>query len=160
MQDANTPYLASAAASVPRRWMGVGMLALLGGLLLYVALSTPPENVFWQVFLIVLGLASLGLAEKMRRATELSIHLTEAGLHDSTGEVIASIEEISRIERGTFAFKPSHGFTVQLTKAQPRRWKPGIWWRMGRRVGIGGVMPGGQTKFMAEMLQAMLAERG
>ena len=159
MQNAKTPYLASAAASVPRRWMGVGMLALLGGLLLYVALSTPPENVLWQVFLIVLGLASLGLAEKMRRATELSIYLTEAGLHDSAGEVIAPLDQIARIERGTFAFKPSHGFTVQLITPQPRRWKPGIWWRMGRRVGIGGVMPGGQTKFMAEMLQAMLAER-
>ena len=42
----------------------------------------------------------------------------------------------------------------------PRVWRPGIWWRIGRRVGIGGVMPGHQTKAMAEILAALQAERG
>lgn len=160
MHSPNEKYLASASASVPRRWMGVGMLALLGGLLLYVALASPPQEALWQGFLIALGLVSVLLAEKMRRATELSVHLTEAGLVDSSGQQIAALDNIARVDRGTFAFKPSNGFMIRLKTAEPRRWQPGIWWRFGRRVGVGGVMPGAQTKIMAEMLQAMLAERG
>lgn len=159
MNDRSSYEQVSAAASVPRRWMGVGMLAILGGLLVYVALSTPPQSAMWQVFLIVLGAAALFLADKMRRATELSIHLTKDALVDSAGDVIATLDNISKVERGTFAFKPSNGFTLRLKQGDSRRWNPGIWWRMGRRVGIGGVMPGAQTKIMAELLQAMIANR-
>ncbi|WP_319824357.1 hypothetical protein [Thalassovita sp.] len=160
MQDTPNKPLCSAAASAPRRWMGIGVLALLGGLLVYIAFVSPPDQMSWQVFLIVLGLTALILAEKMRRATDLTVHLTGQGLYDSTGEKIAALDNIDGVDRGTFAFKPSNGFTLRLKTADARRWQPGIWWRMGRRVGIGGVMPGAQTKIMAEMLQAMLAEKG
>ncbi len=160
MQDTQTKPLCSVAASAPRRWMGIGVLALLGGMLVYIAFVAPPDQMGWQVFLIVLGLTALALAEKMRRATELEIHLTAEGVFDSTGERIAALDNIRAVDRGSFAFKPSNGFMLRLETPAPRRWQPGIWWRMGRRVGIGGVMPGAQTKIMAEMLQAMLQERG
>ncbi|SHJ39436.1 hypothetical protein SAMN05444000_10848 [Shimia gijangensis] len=151
--------LATVSASAPRRWLGVGVMALLGALLLYVAFAIPPGKFLWQAFLVVLGLAALALAEKTRRATERVIELTAEGLRDSAGEMVASIEQIDRIERGTFAMKPSNGFLVRLKTPRARRWLPGLWWATGRRVGIGGVTPGSQTKFMAQMLEAMLAER-
>ena len=151
--------LATISASAPRRILGVGMMAILGALLLYVALTTPPVSFLWQMFLLVLGVGALFQAEKTRRATERVIELTSAGLRDSTGEVIAPIEQIVRIDRGTFAIKPSNGFLVRLKTPRARRWLPGLWWAMGRRVGIGGVTPGSQTKFMAQMIEAMLAER-
>lgn len=157
MQTAKSP-MASVTASVPRRWLGIGMLAVLGGMLLYIAFATPPQ-LMWQGFLVALGLAALWLAEKMRRATELTIHLTEDGLFDSTGACIAEIGAIKRVERGTFAMKPSNGFMLRLDTPGHRAWNPGIWWRMGKRVGIGGVMPGAQTKIMADMLDAMVADR-
>ncbi|MGH1355590.1 MAG: hypothetical protein ACRBBS_10990 [Thalassovita sp.] len=160
MQDQSTEILATAQASAPRRWMGIGMLALLGGLLIYVAFVTPPATIGWQVFLLILGAASLYLAEKMRRATELVIQLSVNGLHDDTGAVIAALDEIAAVSRGTFAMKPSNGFTLRLNAGGARAWQPGVYWRWGRRVGIGGVLPGSQTKFMAEMLEAMLAQRG
>jgi len=159
MQDQSQDILANARASVPRRWLGIGMLAFLGGLLIYVALSTPPEVIGWQAFLVILGGASIFLAEKMRRATELTLILTQAGLSDSDGVIVAGIDEIEGVSRGTFAAKPSNGFTLRLKQGGVRRWQPGVYWRLGRRVGIGGVLPGPQTKFMAEMLEAMLVER-
>ncbi len=151
--------MATVSASAPRRWLGVGVLTTLGAILLYVALAVPPGAFQWQIFLIVLGVAALWVAEKTRRATERVIELTADGLRDSDGEVIASIDQIARIERGMFAMKPSNGFLIRLNSATGRRWLPGLWWRLGRRVGIGGVTPGSQTKFMAQMLEAMIAER-
>lgn len=159
MQDQSTEILASAQASAPRRFLGIGMLAILGGLLVYVAFVSPPATFGWQVFLVILGVAALYLAEKMRRATELVIHLTANGLSDDTGAQIAGIDEIEGVSRGTFAAKPSNGFTLRLKDRGTRAWQPGVYWRLGRRVGIGGVLPGHQTKFMAEMLEAMLTAR-
>jgi len=65
MQD---EVLATIEASAPRRWLALAVLTILGGLLIYVAVVTPPELI-WQVFLIVLGALTLWLAQRMFQAT-------------------------------------------------------------------------------------------
>ncbi|GAA6179310.1 hypothetical protein NBRC116594_07480 [Shimia sp. NS0008-38b] len=154
-----TEILATITATGPRRVFGIATLASLGGLLLYLGLSTSPAFL-WQVFLVVMGVLVLLLAEKTRRATEQHIQLTRAGLASSSGEIIASLEDIAAIKRGMFDLKPSNGFTVILKRPRSRRWLPGLWWAMGRRVGIGGVTPGSQAKSAAQILDALLAEQG
>ncbi len=151
--------LAEVRASVPRRYLGIGMLLFLGALLIYAALVRPPAVLGWQAFLIGLGAASLWIAERMRHATSLAVELTREGLRSSDGEVIAEFDNIASVDRGMFVFKPSNGFIVRLKKSTSKRWQPGLWWRFGGRVGIGGVTPGSQAKLMADMLAAMLLER-
>jgi hypothetical protein len=75
--------------------------------------------------------------------------------------VIAALGDIQSMDRGFFAFKPSNGFLLKLRRGAggPRVWRPGLWWRMGGRIGIGGMTPGNQTKFMSDVLAAMMAER-
>ncbi len=152
--------LASVSASLGRRVFGLATLLALGGGLIYLALATPPQSILWQGFLLVFGGVVLWLADRLRRATEQSIVLTEEGLFDSQGQVLAHIDNIVGVERGPFAIKPSNGFMVRLKTRQPRAWAPGLWWRTGRRVGVGGVTSAGQSKFMAETLTALLVEKG
>jgi len=150
--------LAIVEASAVRRWLGVSMMAGLGGIVIYIALVAPPDF-GWQAFLLVVGGLALWMAERMRRATEHRIELTDAGLHTGDGQVIAKIDDIERVDRGVFAFKPSNGFLIKLARPGPRIWRPGLWWCSGRRVGVGGVTSAGQTKAMSEILAAMLAQR-
>ncbi|MFT7597014.1 MAG: hypothetical protein ACI8R4_004357 [Paracoccaceae bacterium] len=156
--DTETEVVAMVQASAARRWLGVIMLAGLGGLVIYVALASPP-TVPWQVFLIVTGGLALWMADRMRRATEHRIELTETELRSSEGVVIATIADIDTLDSGFFAFKPSNGFLIKTHTPGLRTWRPGLWWRMGRRIGVGGVTPGGQTKAMSEILAAMMAQR-
>ena len=95
----------------------------------------------------------------MRRVTELTIELTETDLQDSSGMVLAQIDDVRSVQRGTFAFKPSNGFTPVLKIKKPRAWLLGLWWRIGRRVGVGGVTSAGQAKFMAERINMMIKEK-
>ncbi len=148
--------IAVVAPSQARRWLAVALLVVLGGMLLYLAFSSPPENLFLQAFLVALGLASVVMGDRIRRATETYIELTEDGLRDGDGRVLARMGEIDRVERGAFAFKPSNGFVVHLKTPGPRAWQPGLWWRTGRKLGIGGVTPAGQGKFMADMIALRL----
>jgi len=158
--DEPPEVLARVGATGVRRAIGIGMLVLLGGAMLYIAITTPPQEPWWQVFLLVVGVAALVLADSMRRATQRHLELTEAGLRMSDGTMVAPLDMIRGIERGMFAFKPSNGFILRLSEPLGRRWLPGLWWRVGRRVGVGGVTPRPQTKFMADTLQALMAERG
>lgn len=154
MQD---EVLATVQASSPRRWAGVVMLGTIGALVTYVALASPPEPV-WQVFLLVVGAASWWLAYRVWIATQDRIELTRAELRTGTGRVIASVSEIEAVDRGVFAFKPSNGFLLRTQSKESNAWEPGLWWRLGRRVGVGGMTAAAETKFMSEMISALLME--
>ena len=143
-------------ASALRRVFAFGVLFALGALVIYTALVQPPAAI-WMVFMIGFGTGALWLAEKMRRATLSVIELTDTEIRDSNGNVLARMDDIIAVDRGAFAFKPSNGFTLKLKTKKPRAWAPGLWWRFGRRVGVGGVTSAGQAKFMAEQIALRLA---
>lgn len=153
MQD---EILISVEPSPARRAMAVGVLAALGLLVLAVAFQGQGAPLF-QATLIALGLGCVWAADRLRRATADAVELTRAGLRTRSGIELARVEHILRVDRSAFAFKPSQGFVVRLSHAAPRGWAPGLWWRGGRLLGIGGTVPGGQARAMADLLTALVA---
>lgn len=151
--------LATITASPGRRILGIGALWFLSLMVIYVAIATPPD-LGWQIFLLVLGGGSIWIAELMRRATSVTLELTRDELRDSAGVVLARMDEVTGLDRGMFAFKPSNGFLLRLNAKKPRAWRPGLWWSLGSRIGVGGMTPAHQAKFMAEIIATLLAERG
>ena len=148
--------LAELTPSPIRRYMAIGMMVLLGIVLINVAISGWKSSVPSYLALAVLGLASLAVAWRMHRATANSLHLSRDGIRSSDGTVIAEVDNVARVELGLFAFKPSNGFLVVLKTPMDRAWHPGLWWRLGRRIGIGGVTPRAAAKVMAERLDMLL----
>lgn len=151
--------LAEVSATGPRRALGVVVMGLFGALLAQLALTTPGLALGFQVALLGLGAVSLYVAVRMWQVTQLTLELTAQELRLSDGTVLARVDQIEAIDRGAFAFKPSHGFMIKLAQPGKRAWHPGLWWRLGRRVGVGGVTPGGQTRAMADIISAMVSER-
>lgn len=151
--------LAILRVSPLRRLIGIGTTVGLGGLLIYLAGMHAPMAPGWRVFLLAVGIGVLAVAEAMRRATGRALHLTREGLFDSAGREVAAIGRIARVDRGIGALKPSNGFALELNARAPRAWAPGVWWRIGRRVGVGGVTSAAQAKAMADILALMLRER-
>lgn len=152
--------LARLHASPVRRWLGIGLLAVLGAALLWLALSGPAQQGWARALLALAGLAAVALGDVMRRATAHGLELTRHALRDTSGRVLVEVDQIARVHRGVFAFKPSNGFTLRLSQAHGASWMPGLWWRFGRQLGVGGVIPGTQAKYMAEVLEHLIAQRG
>jgi hypothetical protein len=150
---------ATLRASAPRRWFGVALLVSLGALLLHSGLLDPPESFFWRAVLVAVAVLTFAGAQRMWRATAHGVVLSPEGLMSTDGESIAAMEDIEGVERGIFAFKPSNGFLVRLKTSQAPKWQPGLWWRYGQRVGVGGMTPAAQAKVMADLLATHLAER-
>ena len=168
------PFELRIAPSPVRRALGVGMLVALGAALMAVALARPPEALGWRLFLLAAGVGALWLSRAMWRASARGLVLSEAGLREegegrwlapispaapaAPGEAAASIVGV---ERGAFALKPSNGFLLRLAAPGPRAWAPGVWWRLGRRVGVGGVLRAAETRAAAEAIDVLLrATRG
>ena len=154
----DSEILATVMPSTTRRYAGLAMLALLGALLVYIALATPPASLAWRFTLLALGGLVLWMAELMRRATLHGVVLTRDELRTTDGRVLARVDDMTGVVRGSFSLKPSNGFSVLTKTPQQKAWAPGIWWRFGKRVGVGGVTAASQAKYMSEILAAMLAE--
>ena len=156
--DENGVYARIYAAPM-RRLFAYVMLLGLGALLLWLVFTAPP-TAGWALLMVLIALGALYLAERMRRATATVLELTADELRDSTGRVLARVEDIEKIDRGVFAFKPSNGFVLKTKESEPAAWAPGLWWRIGRRVGVGGVVPSAPAKYMAEVIGAWIETRG
>lgn len=158
-EDASDAVLARLYPSQPRRVIGVTILAALGVLVMWIALWHPPESFLLRLFLLAMAAAALALAVAMWQATRNGLVLTARELRDTAGERLALVAEMEAIGRGTFAFKPSQGFVLRLATAPGRRWRPGLWWRVGRSLGVGGVTPRVEGRFMAETIDMMIRDR-
>jgi hypothetical protein len=151
--------LARIEPSAARRVLASGTVGTFGLLLVSLGFFRPPASVSLQFFLIVLGGLSLLVAVRVYRATSGTLILTETGIRDGSGLAVARLDDIAGVDRGVFAFKPSNGFVLRLKSAQPKAWAPGLWWRFGRRVGVGGAISGAEGRQMADALSALLLRR-
>lgn len=144
-----------------RRAAAVGAVGLLGLILLYVAAASPPAHLGWLVFLIVMGAGSVWISWRMWEVTAVRIELTRKELREVGGRVIFAIDEVDRVDRGFFAFKPANGFLVKLKErnTRPRVYVPGLWWRSGKTVMVGGVTSRRHTKAIADLITILLSER-
>jgi len=143
-----------------RRGLSFAVLFGLGAMLVYLAFSLPGAGALARTILVAGGVGAVLMADKLRRATALSIVMTDTVLRDSSGRVLCQLDDIAGIDRGAFSFKPSNGFLIRTKTRAPRVWAPGLWWRIGRRIGVGGVVPAGQSKAMSDAITLYLAERG
>ena len=143
-----------------RRWTGIAMQALLGLLLLWLALAEPPASLALRAGVLAGGVIALALALRLHGATRRGLVLTETELRETGegGRVLARLDRVRSVDRGAFAFKPSHGFLLNLAPGSSpgRAWAPGLWWRIGDRVGVGGVLRASETRFIAEAIDLQL----
>ena len=150
--------IAKLEASPVRRGLALLVMMLLGFLLLYLAITTD-ASFFQKVFLVVVAAAVLWMARAMQRGTKGHIELRDTGLFFENGQCLGLIGDIIRVERGAFAFKPSNGFVVSLKQKTHRAWVPGLYWKFGTKIGVGGVTAPSDAKFMADTLAVLIAGR-
>lgn len=143
-----------------RRWVTLVIWLGLAALLIGLSFMLPKPNLLTQAALIGIGAFLLWRMRVFYEDTAQDLILSRSGLFDSTGRELFSIADVASVERGAFSAKPSNGFAVILTQAQPRAWVPGMWWRIGRRVGVGGVIPGKAARDMADVIAMMLQPDG
>ncbi|MBV0912802.1 hypothetical protein [Anianabacter salinae] len=144
--------LARLDPTIPRRVLGLGMLTALAASLVFVAMDTPDMPGLARAVMASAGAALVIVAALGWQATSVSLELTEDTLRTSGGDILCRLQDIERIERGAFAFKPSGGFVLLLKVPGPARWAPGLWWRMGTRLGVGGLVPPAMARAMADAI--------
>lgn len=151
--------IASLEPSLGRRWFGALSLGALGVVLILAAFVQPPEIWWLKLLTPLLGILFIWQAQWNLRVTATGLFLTRKGLFDGQGTLICALYNMREVDRGVFAFKPSNGFLVRLVEPEPKGWAPGLYWRLGKRLGIGGATHPAQNKAMAEAIEMLIMER-
>ena len=151
--------LAVLEPSLGRRWLGVIVLSAVGVLLLWISFTHPPQSLLARFAIPVVALLFFWQAQWNLRVTKTGLVLTREGIFDGDGNLVCSLYNMMEVDRGLFAFKPSNGFLVRLHESEPKGWAPGLYWRLGKRLGIGGATKPSQAKAMADMIEVMILER-
>ncbi|WP_205965508.1 hypothetical protein [Pseudorhodobacter turbinis] len=152
--------LARLTPSLPRRVAGVVTQGAFGALLIGVAMDISRDQMVLRIAVLAAGVLLIYGAYRMWAATRIGLILTQTALRDSNGRLLAEVANIREVSRGAFAFKPTHGFSLILTKGMGGAWAPGLWWRVGSRLGVGGVTPAQPGRYMAEAITDLVARRG
>jgi hypothetical protein len=143
-----------------RLWFALAALAGAGLAFVWIGVVLAEAGPGLRAVAVVAGgLLLWGLA-RLHDAGGRALVLTDAGLSDTRAGPICAIADIRGVERGVFALKPARGFALRLAAPARRRWVPGLWWRTGRTIGVGGLTGSGETRVLAEMIAAMVAARG
>ena len=152
--------LARLEVSQSRRTVGIALQGGLGLFLLYIVAMGTGNEFLGSLILAVAGIALLWSAWKFWNATNVALVLTADGLFDENGRAFCRFEDIEKVDRGFFAFRPSSGFVILCKSPVQRGWAPGLWWAFGKHIGIGGATGRAAGKQMADIISVMLTERG
>ena len=141
------------------RWLVILSLVALGGLSAAMAVGAVTRQPLAALlfFAAALGLFALLMATLRSRSSRL--RFDGERLTDDSGAELCRLEEIESVERGFVLLKPSTGFLLTLTEPKPGAWAPGLWWRWGRKIGVGGATSRAAGKMMAEAISLALAAR-
>ena len=135
-----------------RRIVALAATVGCGFVLIYFAFTAVDLAWLWKFVSIAIGIALMLLADWLRRSTRVAIELTRSGIRDTDGRQLCSMDNIEAVERSAFSLKPSNGLGVRLKSPETAAWVPGLWWRYGRRLGIGGITPAADAKFMGDLI--------
>jgi hypothetical protein len=144
---------------IARRFFATGAMGLLGMIVLYLAATNPPAHLGWLAVLLVIGLGCICLSWLMWQASAMTLELTQTELRERDGRLLCKISNVASVDRGFFAFKPSNGFIIRLKTRGTRVIAPGLWWRAGKSLAVGGMTPGSQAKSVADLITILLVER-
>ena len=143
--------------SQPRRYAAILTLAGIGTILAWQSILG--GVLLTRILALVFAIGAVWLAVRIGQASAASLQLDEDGLSTNDGTLIVALDNIRRVERGPFAFKPSNGFLIVTKSPMRAAWNPGMWWRFGRRVGVGGVTSKADGKRVADRLTLLLKDR-
>ena len=73
-------------------------------------------------------------------------------LSDRFGTLRIPRASIVAVDTGAISLRPSQGFTLHLDRPIPRGWSPGLWWSLGRTVGVGGLTERRETRALAQRI--------
>ena len=130
------------------------------GLLLFLCytISKIEEEVTSLEFLLIPTIVFLAIWFRsfLQRYSKVGFLINQSGLFNLDGSIVCEIGDIERIDVSPYTFKSANGFIVILKTKSSFKSIPGLYWRLGKRLSIGGLVSKNESKFLSHTLSGFL----
>lgn len=141
-----------------RRLFGMAILSIAAFVMFSFAFVETSQSALLKLILFLMGYAFLWQVVTTILMKNAALILSRDGLFDEQGRLVCALSNIAEIDKGVFSFKPSNGFLIRLHHSNGINWTPGLYWCVGKRIGIGGALNPSQTKELADKLLLLQQE--
>ena len=133
------------------------------GLLLFLCytISKIEEEITSLDFLLIPTIVFLVLWFRrfLKRFSKVGFLINQSGLFNLDGSIICEIGDIEKIDVSPYTFKSANGFIVILKTKTSFKSIPGLYWRLGKRLSIGGLVSKTESKFLSQALLRFYEEK-
>ena len=133
------------------------------GLILFLiyALSNINEKTTLLDFLLIPALVGIGFWFRrfLRVYAKIGFNINESGLFNLDGTLICSITDIERVDVSPYTFKSANGFIIHLKTRRAFKFVPALFWQIGRRISIGGMISKSESKYLSNTLISFIENK-
>jgi len=133
------------------------------GLILFLiyALSNINEKTILLDFLLIPALVGIGFWFRrfLRVYAKIGFNINDSGLFNLDNTLICSITDIERVDVSPYTFKSANGFIIHLKTRSAFKFVPGLFWQVGRRISIGGMISKSESKYLSNTLISFIENK-
>ena len=133
------------------------------GLILFLiyALSNINEKTSLLDFLLIPALVGIGFWFRrfLRVYAKIGFNINESGLFNLDDTLICRIKDIERVDVSPYTFKSANGFIIYLKTRSAFKFVPGLFWQVGRRISIGGMISKSESKYLSNTLISFIENK-
>ena len=133
------------------------------GLILFLiyALSNINEKTSLLDFLLIPALVGIGFWFRrfLRVYAKVGFNINDSGLFNLDNTLICSITDIERVDVSPYTFKSANGFIIHLKTRSAFKFVPGLFWQVGRRISIGGMISKSESKYLSNTLISFIENK-
>ena len=133
------------------------------GLIIFLiyALSKVNEQTTLLDFLLIPALIGIGFWFRrfLRSYKKIGFVINELGFFNLDKTLICSIENIDKVDVSPYTFKSANGFIIHLRTSGTLKFVPGLFWQVGRRISIGGMISKSESKYLSNTLISFIGSK-
>ena len=135
----------------------LGTVIFILSLFLIYTLLTLNDKISFSDFLLIpiLVISILWFRRFLSRYSKIGFVISTDGLFDLNMDLICTIDDIKKIDVSPYTFKSANGFIILLKTKSSFKSIPGLYWRVGKRISIGGLVSKNESKLLSGRLIEM-----
>jgi hypothetical protein len=133
------------------------------GLILFLiyALSNINKQPTLLDFLLIPALIGIGFWFRrfLRLYSKIGFNINQLGIFNLDETLICSFENIDEVDVSPYTFKSANGFIIHLKTGSAFKFVPGLFWQLGRRISIGGMISKSESKYLSNTLLSFIEQK-
>ena len=96
----------------------------------------------------------------LKRYGNVGFVIKDGSIFLPDGRLLCKLSSIETVDTSPYTFKSTNGFIIRLKERSSLDWSPGLFWKLNKRISIGGLITKSESKWLSTAIITILAREG